>query len=303
MLRRIAALAVVALVGVEIAFPGRDLYHTGWYNALIAAGAIVAAVRARPSFWVAAFGAAIVAFAGISNGLLAPDNRSIVGAPGSRFRVDDVGGWLNFPLVAAGTSIAGSPRVSLERPGRAPVEIGDAPRNIGSFVLDAFERSVVYVEARDARGGTLTITQPTGSTFLSPVLLMQQRQTIAGMDVPFDSFAVPAAHRIVKAVLFNAEQAAALHTVAAAGLPAVLFAVDDDQDRVLPHGIAVDPDGTTIALAGLRLHAVVLDYPAVDVVAVPQFAVTLAGAFLALAGTIGELVWLRSNAAKGNVAT
>jgi hypothetical protein len=302
-LRRVAAFAAIAMVAVEIALPGRDVYHAGWYNVLLAGCAIVAIVRARPAFLAVAFGAAIAAFAGISNGLLAPDNREIVGAPGQRVRVDDLGGSLNFPLVAAGTSIAGSPRIALERAGRAPLPITESARNIGSFVLRTQPRAVVYVEARDARGGRLTITQPAGTAFLSPVLLMQQRQTIAGMDLPFDSFAVPAAHRIVKAVLFTPQQAAALRGMAGAEIPAVLFAVADEQDRVLPHGIALDPDGSSIVLGGLQLHAVVLEYPAVEVVAVPQFAVTLAGAFLVLAGSIAELAWSRSAASKGNAQT
>lgn len=296
-LRYVAAFAVVAMVVAEIVVPGRDVYHAGWYNVLIAALAVLAVVRARLPYVAAAFGAVIVAFAGIANGLLAPDTQQIVGAPGARVRVDDLGGSLNFPLIAV-PSATGPLEVSLERPNRASVSFGASPRNIGSFVLRTVDRTVVYVEARDARGGRLTITQPTGSAFLSPVLLMQQRQTISGMDLPFDSFAVPAAHRIVKAVYFTPQQAASMRGMAGADIPAVLFAVDDEEDRPLPNAIALDPDGAGIALGGLQLHAVVLAYPAVDVVAVPQLVATLAGALLVVAGTAGELWWKRKQRLK-----
>ena len=100
--------------------------------------------------------------------------------------------------------------VTLERPFHAPVAVGARRHNAGSFMLRTLPRDVVYVEARDLHGSRLTVTQPQGAVFLSPVLLMQHRQTIAGMDLPFDSFNVPSAQRVVKAIMFTPAQAAAL---------------------------------------------------------------------------------------------
>jgi hypothetical protein len=296
------ALAVVGAVVVEVVVPGRDVYHTGWYNVAIAGLLAVAIGIARKRFTKAstnaaraaivaiAFGASAAALAGIASGLLAPDNRTIVGAPGQRVRVDDLNGTLDFPLARAGEQL---PPVILDRLGRGPLEIGDRSRNAGSFLLRGNPRDVVYVEARDERGGHLTVTQPSGLVFLSPVLLMQQRQTIAGLNVPYDSFAVPAAHRIVKVVLFSPQQAATLRGMEGLAVPAVLFAVDDENDRPIAGAIALDPDGQTVAVGSLRLHATVLTYPAVDVIAVPALAPVAIGALLVLGGAIAKVLVAR----------
>lgn len=298
------ALIAAAAVVVEIAVPGANVYHTGWFNVLFAALTLIVVWKAIPAFAKAsgvraqaaviavAFGAALCGLTGVAFGLLAPDARQIVGAPGARVRVDDLGGTLDFPLIASTAAGADTAQpVILNRAGRADFEVGPRARDAGSFVLHTTDRRVAYVEARDARGGSLTITQPTGSAFLSPVLLMQQRQTIAGMDLPYDSFAVPAAHRIVKAVMFDARQAAALHEMGGIEIPAVLFAVDDDNDRPLPHAIALAPDGQTANVGGLTLRAVVLGYPAVEVVAVPQLTAAVAGSLLVIAGIVAGFMF------------
>ncbi|MEO6835784.1 MAG: hypothetical protein ABI231_07760 [Candidatus Tumulicola sp.] len=298
------ALAVVAATVAEIVFPGRDVYHSGWFNVSLIALAVVTALASRGQFVRArsnrarigaiaiAFGTAVAGVAGAASGLLAPDNATVVGAPGQRVRVGDLGGTLDFPL--AGTAGMNSvtsdgAAVVLNRPGHRPLRIGERGSNAGSFILRSRPRQVVYVEARDSQGGRLTVTQPSGASFLSPVLLMQQSQTIAGLALPFDSFAVPAAHRIVKAVLFTAQEAATLRGMeGTAAAPAVLFAVDDENDRPLPHAIAAARDGATVGAGGLLLHATVLAYPAVEVIAVPALAAVVAGALLVLAGLIAK---------------
>jgi len=234
----VTTLAVVAAVVVELVLPGRTVYHAGWYNVVLAALAIVAlaagrrqlrrAPDARLRLAVIAMmaGAGIVALAGVASGLLAPDDQTFVGAPGQRLRVESLGS-LSFPLASSESAASGA--VTLERPLHGAVTIGERPFYAGNFVIRTTPRDFVYVEARDLHGNRLTVTQPSGSVFLSPVLLMQHRQTIAGMDLPFDSFSVPAAQRVVRAVLFTASQAAMLLRAGAApGAPAVLFAVDDE---------------------------------------------------------------------------
>ena len=114
---------------------------------------------------------------------------------------------------------------------------------------------------------------------------MQHQQTIAGMDLPFDSFTVPAARRVVKAVMFTQGQAAMLlHGAASPGETAVLFAVDDQNDRPLPHAIALSAGGRPVRAGGLVLGGSVTSYPAVDVVAIPNIAVTALGVLLLVAG-------------------
>jgi len=293
------ALVVIAGVIVEIWLPGRPAYHAGWYNVALTALAIVVIVNGRRQWKAArssrsrlaivaiAFGAAATGVAGVASGLFAPDDRDVVGAPGERVRVEDVG-TLSFPLPSQDRS--GQVVVTLDRPLHAPLEIGAHARNAGSFILRAVPRDVVDVEVRDLLGNRLTVTQPSGSVFLSPVLLMQARQTIAGMNVPFDSFNVPAARRVVKAILFTpAEAAVLLHDPGVPGpersqRAAVLFAVDDENDRPLPHAIVLSAGGAAVRAAGLLLRADVTSYPEIAVIWAPNIAVVAVGTLLVLAG-------------------
>lgn len=271
-----SALAVIG-VAAQILVPGRAIFHTGWYNVALAALAVLAilGLRRRP---LIAFGVAIVAFAGIASGLLGPDPRTVIGAPGASVRVDETGGTLMFPLAQADAS------VMLERGSNAQA-IGDQ-RFTATALLRRVPRNVVAIEAFDQRGAHLTITQPTGSAFLSPVLLMESTQNIDGLDLPFDSFAVPAAHRIVRAVLFSQAQAASLPALSRAHAPVVLFELEDDTGVSIPHGIGIARDGDSIVLAGLRLHPTVLTYPAIEVVSIPDLAVVAAGALAILLGLV-----------------
>ncbi len=293
------ALVAVGAVAFEILLPGQTVYHAGWYNvalAAVVAGALIAgrrlfrranSPRARIAVAALALGAAIAGFAGIASGLLAPDNQTVIGAPGARVPVESLG-VLAFPLTSSGARTSGS--VTLVRRLGGPIAIGERARDAGNFILRTISRSVAYVEARDLRGNRLTITQPEGTAFLSPVLLLEHRQTIAGIDLPFDSFNVPAARRVVKAVVFTPAQAAMLlHGGASGGEPAVLFAVDDENERPLPHAIALSAGGRAARAGGLWLRAVVAGYPAVEVVAAPNLVATVFGTLLVIGGVIGLL--------------
>lgn len=297
----VTAAIVVAAVVAELVIPGRAVYHAGWFNVALIALAISCIVsvrktyarthdrRGRISLAAIALGAGVAAAAGAASGLLAPDNRTIVGAPGQNVAVEDLNATLQFPLVAGrnGTASSFGAVVVLSRPGRRPIPLGARGRDVGNAIVSAAPRDVVYVEARDLAGDRLTITQPAGSVFLSPVLLMQQTQTIAGLTLPFDSFALPAAHRVAKAVLFSVQQAATLRGLSgSAPAPAVLFAVEDENGRSLPHAIAIARDGGSVVVGGLRFHATVLPYPAVHVAAAPALAAVVAAAILFAGGLL-----------------
>ncbi|MBV9057135.1 MAG: hypothetical protein JO351_10930 [Candidatus Eremiobacteraeota bacterium] len=288
----VAALATIVLVGAQIVLPGKALYHYGWYNVAIAGMAVIVVVAARAPLRSArtralragiaaiVFGSAIAAVAGIASGLFGPENQQVIGSPAQRVSVEGLG-TLVFPLgVATAGDDAG---VQLLRPLHAPLEISTRSGNLGNFVARSIVRTVVEIDAQDAFGNRLTITQPSGRSFLSPVLLMEHRQTIAGFALPFDSFNLPAAHRIVKAVLFSAAEAAMLQRGTEA--PAVLFAVDDENDRPLSHGIGLAASGRRIRLGGLQLRAVVGAFPAVELVSAPNLVAAIAGALLVVCST------------------
>ncbi|MGB6061432.1 MAG: hypothetical protein WBG27_07015 [Candidatus Aquilonibacter sp.] len=260
----LAAFVVLAVV-LEVVLPGRAVYHAGWYNVALAALAVWAIVRTRSTPLIA-FGVGAIALAGIASGLLGPDTRTVIGAPGTSVRADEAGGTLVFPPLHA-----------------QPI---GAWRYTATASLRRVPRTVIAIEAFDQRGAHLTITQPTGSAFLSPVLLMENTQTIAGFALPYDTFAVPAEHRIVKAVLFSAAQAASIPALSTIHGPVVLFDLEDETGASIPHGIGVAPDDQAVLLGGLRLRASVLSYPAIEVVSIPDLAVVAAGLLAIFIGVL-----------------
>jgi hypothetical protein len=279
------------------AYPGAAVYHDGWYNALDVALLVLAVwqlrslrgTRAFQALSIAAFGGAIVVFAGAASGLMGPDTHTVIGAPGATVRDDDAGGSFKFPLT--GQSVEFST-------GSGSTAIDGGRRYSGAFVFWQQPRTVLQVNAGDARGNHLTITQPTNASFLSPVLLLEQHTTIDGMDVAFDSFSVPAVSRNVKAVLFNQQQAAQLHTdPPITGGPAILFAVADSHDRVLKDGIGIVPAGASKVIGGLTLSASVTSYPAIVVASAPYWPVLALGAIVLVAG-FGRSAMMRERAAE-----
>ncbi len=294
----VAALAIVLSVVTQYVIPNAPLYHDGWYNVLIIACIVFVAVRTkrvlsaektaygRVALALVAFGVSIIGFAGSVSGLLAPDSQTIVGAPGSTVRADSLSASLVFPL--ARNLPGDTVDVALERGSSAQV-IGHR-RMTGSFLLREVPRDVVGIAASNASNAHLTITQPTGVAFLSPVLLMQLRQTIAGLSLPYDSFAVPAAHRIVKAVLFSPREAASMPVLAGRGGWSVLFDVEDDMEREVPHGIGVVHDGDVGVVGNLRLRPRVFRYPAIEIIAVPNLPTVVVGLLLVLAGATAWVV-------------
>ncbi len=290
----LAPLLALVLVLVQFVVPGKPVYHYGWYNVAIFGLLIVgvywwrAVARAAPkdaaAALVALMGTVAIGAAGIASGLFAPDDATVIASPGTSVPVADLGGALVFPLVAPTASDA-AVIVQLVRRASSLNIAPNGARFAGAFRLQQVYRPVVEIEAATPAGSHLTITQPTGSAFLSPVLTLANQQTIAGMNLPFDTFAVPAVHRIVHAVLFDAQHLAMLHNVNAGESSAVLFDVDDDTGRSLPHGIRLVLDGERVAVGGLLLRPTVHSYPAVRIVAVPLPLLVVVGLALIAAAT------------------
>ncbi len=240
------------MVAAQDLFPGQAIYHYGWYNAIDAALFVLAALnlrgRSNSGLIIASFGAAIVVFTGVAAGLMGPDTQTVIGAPGATVRNDDAGGTFVFPISASDAPVQFARGSSL-------TSIDGGRRYTGGFVMWQLPRTVVNLDVADAHGNHLTITQPTNASFLSPVLLMQGSTTIAGMDVQYDTFSVPAAARSVKAVLFSAQQAAKLRAdPPITGRPAVLFAVSDEAGNMVPRGIGLVASGDRKTIGGLLLH-------------------------------------------------
>jgi hypothetical protein len=282
--RTIAVLAALACAGLVLAqdvVPAWEGFHTWQYAATLAIGAVALAGYAWDAragadgergrrFTIAALGALVVVAAGIASGLLGPDPQTVQRAPGTVAPLPDVGAAAFFPLADADEIAGGGTHVLLRRRNAPEIDIGPGERRLlGATALALVPAVAAYVEARDAAGRRLTITQPTNPAFLSPVLFFPQRVTIASKQLPADAFATPALHRQIKAFYFSKEAASAVRAHGIAAQTAVLFAVDDDGGRLLPGGIGFAPSGGAVSLGGLRLRPTLGTYPTLQICAVP----------------------------------
>jgi hypothetical protein len=294
----VAALAIALVVAQDV-YPYTPLYHT-WQYALalaIALAVVLAyanAVRrgedgaAGKRLLVALAGAVLVDVAGLASGLLGPDTASVIGTPGTVLPIPALGAAAFFAPVDDAALSQGSSAVMLRR--RSAREITVAPgarRVLGESLVYLEPRPAAYVDAFDERGTHLTITQPANASFLSPVLLFRERQRIGAFDVPFDTFATPARHRIVRALYFTPQQLAqfphaSAAAVAAKNAPALILTAADDAGK--PLGITLAASGETVTLGGIRVRATIGAYPALAVASAPATWALIGGIVLFVAG-------------------
>jgi hypothetical protein len=291
------AVACIGLVAAQDVFPLTDLFHTWQYATALALGAFVLigpiwgarhADAAGKRFAVALAGALVVTLAGIASGLLGPDTLTVSHAPGTVAPIPDLRAAAFFTPADAETISSGDAHVIIRRPRRLDIDVGPHDRKfVQSSVLLSQPLHAALIDAHDADGNRVTVTQPTNPSFLSPVLLFPNEQLIAGKTLPFDTFAVPALHRIVKTVFLPGSMTTTLRVPAEdVGKPAVLFAANDEGGKSL--GIVIDPDGSEVSLAGMRLRATIGSYPKLVVASAPAPLALAAGIALFLAG----LVWM-----------
>jgi hypothetical protein len=293
------ALGAIALTLAQDAFPAQDWYHGWQYITILGIAMCVAAssawnarrgTGAARAFAVALVGALLVSGAGLVSGLIGPDTVTVVGTPGTVAPVPDLGVAAFFGAADAATIARGDAPITLRRRGGA-VEVGRVPRPFDLSVVVAQPHPAAYVIARDEAGRRVTITQPNNPSFLSPVLEFRQVQPIRDRSFPFDTFAVPALHRIVHTLYFSATDLAAFrHTDAAAG--GVIVSVSDEAGKEL--GLTIAPSGREIAVADLRLTITMGTYPILIAAAAPQPLVTIAGLIVFLGGCVLMLVRRRA---------
>jgi len=281
----------IALVLAQDAFPAWPGFHTWQYA--VALGLISVPLArglrgaARAPAIAATLGTFIVLVAGLCSGLLGPDTQIVSRSPGTVAPLPDVGAAAFFPNAGAADIESGSSAIVLRRRDGPPVVVAPGNRRfLSATELEAVSRPAAYVDARDARGDRLTITQPTNPAFLSPVLLFPQQVTIGGTRLPADGFALPAAHRQIKAFYFSKADSEAARSRGMAGVESVLFAVDDDAGRAVPDGIGFARTGQAISLGGARLVPTIGRYPALAISAVPYPPALIVGCLLCAAALI-----------------
>jgi hypothetical protein len=289
-----ATLLGIALVLAQDVVPAWAGFHTWQYSATVALAVVTVAAYALGArrgadgplgirLGSAAAGAIVIMAAGIASGLLGPDTETVTRAPGTVAPLPDVGAAGFFPAADAAAIARGDATIVIRRRDGSAVEVGPGVRRFfGTVALETAPQPAAYVEARDARGDRVTITQPTNVAFLSPVLLFGERVTIAGRVLPSDTFATPALHRQIKAFYFSKESATVAQSHGLGGREAVLLAVDDDAGRLQPGGIGFVPSGGEATIGGVRFRVSVGTYPALVISAVPDpLALFLGGILLA----------------------
>lgn len=292
----VAAFGGIALVLAQDAVPTWAGFHTWQYAATVALAIVTVAAYALSArrgadgplgirLGIAAAGAIVTMSAGIASGLLGPDTETVTRAPGTVAPLPDVGAAGFFPAADAAAIARGDAAIVIRRRDGSAVEVGPGTRRFfGTVALETAPQPAAYVEARDPRGDRVTITQPTGVAFLSPVLLFAERVTIAGHALPSDTFATPALHRQIKAFYFSKESATVAQSHGLGGREAVLFAVDDDAGRLQPGGIGFVPSGGEATIGGVRFRVSVGTYPALVISAVPDPLALLVGGVLLAGG-------------------
>jgi hypothetical protein len=204
-------------------------------------------------------GGVVAGVAGLASGLLGPDTAIVAGTPETVVPIPALGAAAFFGAADAGAIARGSAGVVLRRKSAAEIALAPAAHRVmGESLVYLEPQPAAYVDAYDERGAHLTITQPTNASFLSPVLLFRQRQRIGALDVPFDTFATPALHRIVRALYFTPHDLAQFNRAnAGTTAPALVL------------GIKLAAAGQDVAIAGLRVRATLGTYPALAVAAAP----------------------------------
>ena len=287
------AVAAIALSLLQDAYL-TPFYHGWQYIVLMALLAAVlcnaALARRRKPLGLAFAGAAVLALAGLASGLFGPDTVEIARAPGTVAPIAQLHAAAFFGAVDAAALSEGSASIVLRRPGRAPIAVSPSRRAyIDGFVIARVTHPAAYIVARSASGDHLTITQPSGA-FLSPVLLFASVQSINGKAYPFDTFALPAMHRIVR-VLYDDARDAAQHpslSRATAGKAAIIYSFSDEAGRST--GITSAASGEEVTVGATRLRATLGTYPELIIASAPYPWALIGGAALFVAGVGWELL-------------
>jgi hypothetical protein len=238
----------------------------------------------------------MTAVAGLASGLLGPDTATVIGTPGTVVPVPALGSAAFFGAADAASIARGDESIVLRSRGSAPLDASGGHRLVGESVVGPERRVAAFVEVWDARGAHLTITQPTGTAFLSPVLLFRERQRIGAFDVPFDSFATPGRARAFRALYFTPKDLASFkHAVADTSKPALIVTAADEHGT--PLGIVLAPSGSVVTIAGVRLRATLGTYPALSIASVPPLWALAGGSALFALGLVAAALDPRRNAA------
>jgi hypothetical protein len=294
------AVAAIAATLAQDVVPGLDAYH-GWqyatglaFAAIVLLAAMWRALRSGRSggrrFAFALAGALTVTIGGLASGLLGPDTITVRGTPGTVTPVPDLGVAAFFGQTDAAGIAAGNAAITLRSRSAAPVDIVPGHPIYGSMSVEYLvPAAAAFIDAHDANGNHLTITQPQGAAFLSPILLFPADQPIHGKSFPIDTFAVPAFARIVRTLYFSAADEKMFPHADFKG-PIVLFSMTGDDGAQV--GLSIAESQKPVKLGGITLEATIGTYPRLAVASAPPLAASSIGVAAFLAG-LGALSMAR----------
>lgn len=279
----IAALAVVFLSFAQDAVPGLAFYHT-WQYALalaVAIGFVANHTLRERRYRLATVGIAVMGLTALYVGLTGDDTQTLARGPG---QVVHVGGdtVVHFPIATAAQVRDGS--AVLDVVGRGSLPPGGRSY-AGSSVLISEMHPAAYIEAYDRHGRHLTVTQPQGNAFLSPILLFPGHERLRDRSYPTDVFALPSLSRTIEAFYFSPNDVATLqHASLPAGDPAVLVALTNSDHKLVPGGIGFLPQGVPTSIGDVRLTASIGRYPVLVVASAPWPPLLIGGVALTALG-------------------
>ena len=307
------SVALVAAVGLAVAvfaqdfFPAWPGFHTWQYAGAAAilmiavAGYVGAASKGKDGergyrLLLAMGGALVIGMTGLASGLLGADTLTIARAPGTVVPLPDLDAAAFFPNADAPSISQGDAEILLRRRDGSTLSVpAHGRRFVGSFALEVHPQTAAFIDARDERGDHLTVTQPTGTAFLSPVLLFPSSVQIQGQTLPADTFATPAVHRRVQAMYFSPRAGASTRVHQMVGTrAAILFAVDDESGHLVNGGLGVAADGSEALIGGIQLRPAIGSYPALVISAVPAPLPLVIGGIGLLAGLVWAFAWPRA---------
>lgn len=291
----------VAIVGIALtlaqdAFPAQEFYHSWQYITLLTVAIIVMLTFGHSArigkegsggkpLALAMIGALAVTIAGFVSALIGPDTVTVIGTPGTVTPIPDLRVAAFFEQATPATLADAHATITLRRRDGGPIEIGNTPVPFGLSVLSRSSRIAAYVEARDARGNHLTVTQPNNTSFLSPVLLFRSTQPIAGKLLPFDTFATPGVHRIVRALYLDSAALSEFNHGIKEGGSGVVLSITDDQAK--PRGIAIARSGVPLLAGDLLLKITLGRYPTILISSAPSPYAVISGLIV----FAGGLLW------------
>jgi hypothetical protein len=287
----LALIAIAATLAQDVA-PGLDAYHSWQYAtglafaALVLLAALWRALRSGRSggrrFAFALAGALTVTIGGLASGLLGPDTITVRGIPGTVTPVPDLGVAAFFGQTDAAGIAAGNAGITLRSRGAAPVDIEAGHPIYGSMSVEYLVPApAAFIDAHDAHGNHLTVTQPQGAAFLSPILLFPNEQPIHDKPFPIDTFAVPAFARVVRTLYFSVADEKMFPNVHF-NVPIVLFSMTGDDGAQV--GITIAQSQKPVTLGGITLEATIGTYPRLAVASAPPLAASSIGIAAFVAG-------------------